>query len=800
MEEVKNESADPVSPSNAEQTSKSLRENGRTVLKKYGKMMSSVSRPMAERFVDDMADAVSEGIKDGSLSGVHQSDLDEFVREDVKRMLHQETETRRRALGDHGIRHVAGNARNMMEMFRELQNGGTKVTGKQKFMALSAMANHDIGYTVGEAATDPAKGKKHKQFSKDLVDQEKDRYDKIFGQEDGGKVRDIIATHDDPKFDWEQDPVGSCVRLADNISLFGEDKVQDLFLRSPKAAMLCCKLHLAAQANPSDKKLQEEIKSQLHEVVDGGEFDEADREPLHNQIDEMTEGKFSTTTYILSLYSGELKGFKYDSDKKLMHVNMQYSTEGQVIDGLFGDEVACRQFEKMTKDLGGNPVRGKRGNTLFKSADGKPAFQLDIDGFDTDKNDSPYTPAMRDFQKQTARYELQRAVRRISPPPPANERDFERAKRAVEPAKEKFTEAEWKKLMEAFDEGKGDPVELAKKLNAWPLLQSEMAYLESKTASVSAVVRRIMLSYVVNRVAEDMLGLRGLSRVAFDLAEDIAYELQTQTKTTTRSEMKLRLILLGLKGSLAEKILDKWEENVSLWHHSRQWVAEWVRRMMGPALVTAARGMQVRRKDTDTIHDTGGVSKHRQRDPEMKPPREDLSNPHRTKDKPSGSHDPDTDGDPDLKSRKADGPSGIRRVTYYTAYPVETCDRCSAAIRQVALVEWKDGTKKKFGSECINKILAGDNSLKSLFKKNAVLLRKYQMWLEVLNRPVDRMPKVQEYYSSGIYMIGDDEGRNIVVERGSILFHPDVDLNRNVVSRYPFVDEETAARYTGKKT
>jgi len=46
---------------------------------------------------------------------------------------------------------------------------------------------------------------------------------------------------------------------------------------------------------------------------------------------------------------------------------------------------------------------------------------------------------------------------------------------------------------------------------------------------------------------------------------------------------------------------------------------------------TAARGLQVTRKDKDLMRDTGGTSKGRLREPEQRPPREDLKDRHRDK-------------------------------------------------------------------------------------------------------------------------------------------------------------------------
>ena len=832
VEEPKNDSTEPVTSENVGEFSTTLRENGRTLLRKYAKIMSSTSRPMAEHFVDDMANTVTEGVRDGSLSDVSQQDLDAFVGETVKRMLHQEVETRRRSLGDHGVRHVAGNCRSMMSMFQELQSGGIKINGKQKLEGLSIMADHDIGYTVGEAATVAAAGKKHKQFSKDIADQEKDRYDKIFGKEDGDKMRGIIATHDDPIFDWESDPVGSSVRLSDNVSLFGDEKVQDLFLRSPRATELACKLKLAATAKPEDKDLQDGIKNQLHEVVDGGEFEDADKDSLHSSIDEMNEGKFSTTTDILSRFSGDLKGFKFDSDKKMMNVNMQYSSEGQMVDELFGDEVACRQFEKFAKDLGGSPVRGKRGNTIFKTKEGKSVLQLNIDGFG--ETDDPQTAAMRDFKDKTARTELRQASMLVYPPPSATDKDIEKSKKAVEAGRDKFSKTEWNQIMKAFEEGVSNPDELAKKLGNWPLLKSENDFLKTKTAS-ERISRRLAFRLIADRIAA--------------------------------KEMDLEKAVLG---DTTKRISEE---------------------------MSGSSGHQTQRKDKDLMSDTGGISKNRQKEPEIKPPRTDSHNRYRTKDKTPEQRDPDVDrvtkeasihpldcvtksgfagidcpednyhrqvwgclvnimadvqkvSEKDfagmehlatvvdqlirspkgeeiirtfseggqrselcaevlyyetvMKGKTAGDVSGLRRVSYYVAPgAVEICDRCGAAIRIVAVVEWRDGTKQKYGSECINKILGGDTTLKGLFKKNFNLLRQFQGWLDVLNRPVNQIPKGREYFKSGLYMITDDNGKDIHASKtGAFLFHPDADLERNAVSDYAFLQEGESLPYhtSGKMT
>jgi hypothetical protein len=135
--------------------------------------------------------------------------------------------------------------------------------------------------------------------------------------------------------------------------------------------------------------------------------------------------------------------------------------------------------------------------------------------------------------------------------------------------------------------------------------------------------------------------------------------------------------------------------------------------------------------------------------------------------------------------------SSIRRVTFYTACPVETCDRCGQGIKHVALVAFKDETFQRFGLDCINKILAGDNSLKSAFKKNQKLLQRYTRSLEILSMKPEEMPRGSEYYNSGIFMVGGNEFESrgdVWGEGGRVYFHPVIDVQKNLSGNHYRMD------------
>lgn len=129
-----------------------------------------------------------------------------------------------------------------------------------------------------------------------------------------------------------------------------------------------------------------------------------------------------------------------------------------------------------------------------------------------------------------------------------------------------------------------------------------------------------------------------------------------------------------------------------------------------------------------------------------------------------------------------DKTSGIRRVSYYMASPVSSsCDRCSAAIKHVFVVEYRDGQTLKYGSECINRILDHEPSLRKLYDKNVKTLQRYQRALEALSLPFEQMPRGAEYYGSGLYFIADSKGNDVMTTH--FFFHPLYDAKKNAAGR-----------------
>ena len=115
--------------------------------------------------------------------------------------------------------------------------------------------------------------------------------------------------------------------------------------------------------------------------------------------------------------------------------------------------------------------------------------------------------------------------------------------------------------------------------------------------------------------------------------------------------------------------------------------------------------------------------------------------------------------------------------------PAGTCDRCGTGIKNVFVVAYADGSVQNYGSECINKILANAPTMKTLFSKNAKLLRRYQDYLKILTGSHEDMPRGSEYYGSGLYFIADSEGKDIYIPTHG-LFHPIFDVEKNASGQH----------------
>ena len=401
----KNDSEKPIKD-NEEHFKNTLKDNIGRVRERYSiAVKSNAALKALDEYEDTLLSVIDTAIKDGSIGDMKECDLDSFLQEDCKRLIYQELETRRRSMGDHGIRHLVGNAVNTVKILSQLRNGGITngTTGKDMSIGMICQVNHDIGYTMGEVAKDAGSGTFHKTYSGMIASQERERYEKLLGkdgvdlligeykvyEEDGktpmrftkngvipydqaknlkptdelfqkSKTKHVegkfgaIQYHDDADYDWRNNAFRSSVALADCTALFGKDKVQEFFLEDDVAMEEIAKMQVIMNAPQNDfddefkKKAFTGFKNSLLKRIQNLDILPLDKSMLEQQVQELSMEY--TVKDVLTRSSGILNGFTYDPKENTVTVNTSYSEDGKILDDMFGDKYARNQWNKMAEN------------------------------------------------------------------------------------------------------------------------------------------------------------------------------------------------------------------------------------------------------------------------------------------------------------------------------------------------------------------------------------------------------------------------------------------------------------------
>lgn len=290
--------------------------------------------------------------------GLDSQTFAELLEGNVRKLAHQEEASTERTLGDHGVRHVSVNVKNTMSVLDALKGGGKKVGPRERMIAVQVMIEHDMGYAIPAIHEGGFKIRDnfHPQASRKLWEQQPELAE-VFGQEDWADMARMIETHSTSEVDWENDMLGSAIRLADNTHLFA-DKFPEVLFDSRKGVELVAKVAILQKATGADKgafkvgvrKLQDALIAH----IDGrGDLSLSERARLTRAAREIGP---SAPKFLARRLAG--RNATYDFDGKAsggagkMGVTIEHSDARAAVGAVFGPDQADLQFEKLLKDYG----------------------------------------------------------------------------------------------------------------------------------------------------------------------------------------------------------------------------------------------------------------------------------------------------------------------------------------------------------------------------------------------------------------------------------------------------------------
>lgn len=344
-----------------------VRQYVRAELRSYRSTLSGEEYAAARDWVDDTLEQFEAAFPEADAR-----EVGDLMHDAVGRLMAQHYESERRALTDHGLRHVLGDIDNNRQILDALEAGGLKVDPADRIASNLALALHDYGYLAPTQRV-TFNNNAHPALSAKVYEAElRDRYASILGDQRADWITHAIATHPFSEVDWERDPMTSAVRTADNLSIFASQKLPTVFTAIP-GAISDLKAMRAAKTDDAFGK----VKARLEARVRDADIDERQRKQLTKALGEVSR---FTPKVMLSRLAGELDEFTFDTKSKILDVSIKYNEGASAISEVF--HLRNADFLKFATDLGAtpedltDPARVASGVEL--KSNGRPVMRLRV--------------------------------------------------------------------------------------------------------------------------------------------------------------------------------------------------------------------------------------------------------------------------------------------------------------------------------------------------------------------------------------------------------------------------------------
>ena len=249
----------------------------------------------------------------------------------------QENECMGRSLGDHGIHHIQGNIDAAVAMMNEVP--GTH-TPEDLAKIYTSAVYHDMGYLTSPSHSFMDEG--HPRWSQQYYDKNiRGMVEEALGDNDASDISHIIRTHDSTDINYEDDLVGSCVRIADNTALFQREKLPPLFRNVPGNADVLTSMAAKEISFDEGKKL-------LNDNVESTDLSAEIKSELHRAANEVSP---ITPKFTLGMLGGEIASYHWNVDH--ISVGMRPNKKTTVWQKMI--DLGQKQFSKFAKSYNQDP-------------------------------------------------------------------------------------------------------------------------------------------------------------------------------------------------------------------------------------------------------------------------------------------------------------------------------------------------------------------------------------------------------------------------------------------------------------
>lgn len=193
------------------------------------------SRLLLERFIEDTHALVELCLRVRAIKGLDGAAMYELLHDLARKLIYQELASRRRGMGDRGIRRICGNIELAETVYAQL----TRLPGyspRERLMMRIIHVHQDLGYTAYAARTSWRGGRLHRAYGARIFTDEMNRYRTLLTPEELETVRSSVATHSAEELPFVEDRVMALVRAVDHLAPFAPYRLLEHLEHLPGAS------------------------------------------------------------------------------------------------------------------------------------------------------------------------------------------------------------------------------------------------------------------------------------------------------------------------------------------------------------------------------------------------------------------------------------------------------------------------------------------------------------------------------------------------------------------------------------
>jgi hypothetical protein len=188
----------------------------------------------------------------------------------------------------------------------------------------------------------------------------------VFGKDGVDRMADLIATHQGSDINWQQDPVGSSLRVADNMALFEKEK-------APPIARYVSQTVPILEEMKLDPSRFGELKQELDRHVDEANLPQPMKDGLHQAVAEIFPG---SPKFTLGMFAGESGRPTFDG--KTLDIPVYYNDRAATLQEYF--DLGQRQFLKFAESYGVDEEEAAHGEFAAKDTNGEILLHAHVVG------------------------------------------------------------------------------------------------------------------------------------------------------------------------------------------------------------------------------------------------------------------------------------------------------------------------------------------------------------------------------------------------------------------------------------